>query len=180
MLELRVVPPLSSSNSTTLLPEADASVRGGASAGSNSGKETMLAVKEDAKDSDDRRGLLRWDLSGISGKIVHARIRLTPTSVAATDLENGAALATDNAWKEGGVNWNNQPATGARFVSWWPRANEPVEFTVTSEAIGALARDGKLSVQLFSTRESAAAGYASREHVDPAKRPQLILVTSPP
>jgi hypothetical protein len=78
---------------------------------------------------------------------------------------------------ENGVNWNNQPATGARFVSWWPRGNQPVEFVVTSEVVSALMRGKKLSVQIFSARESESAGYASREHPDPAKRPQLIIVT---
>jgi hypothetical protein len=177
MLELRVAPALTGTSLTTLIPEADATVRGGTSAGANSGSSAMLSVSEDANDNNDCRGLLRWDLSRFSGKILHARIRLTPVTVGATDLENGAAIATGNAWTENGVTWNNQPAAGARFVSWWPRTNQPVEFVVTSEVANALMHDKKLSVQLFSTRESAGVGYASRESSDPAKRPQLIIVT---
>lgn len=177
MLELRVAPALTGTSLATLSPEADATVRGGASAGTNSGNSATLAVSEDASADNDCRSLLRWDLSGFSGKVLHAKIRLTPVTVGATDLENGAAIATGNSWTENSVKWNNQPATGARFVSWWPQANQPVEFVVTSEVASALMRDKKLSVQLFSTRDSSGVDYASRENSEPAKRPQLIIVT---
>jgi autotransporter-associated beta strand protein len=137
----------------------------------------VLSVKEDTSVDNDSRGLLRWDLSGFSGKVFQAKIRLVPVTVGATDLENGAAIATSNSWTETGVTWNNQPSTGPRLVTWWPQANQPVEFIVTSEVLGALARDKKLSVQLLSARESASVDYASKENADPAKRPQLIIVT---
>jgi len=177
MLELRVSPKLTGTSLETLTPEADTTIRGAASAGANPGSDTILTVSEAPKSDNDRRGLLRWDLSRFSGKVLHAKIRLTPVTAGAVDLENGAAIATDNAWTEKGVTWNNQPATGASFASWWPQANQPVEFIVTSEVASALMRDKKLTVQLFSTRDSASTGYASREHPDPAKRPQLIIVT---
>jgi hypothetical protein len=177
MLELRVAPALTGTSVATFTTEADATVRGGSSANKNAGGSSAITVCEDTNDNDDSRGLLRWDLSRFSGKVLHARIRLTPVTVGATDLENGAAIATGNSWAENGVNWSNQPASGARFVSWWPRSNQPVEFVVTSEVASALMRDKKLSVQLFSARDSASAVYASREYPDPAKRPQLIIVT---
>jgi hypothetical protein len=177
MLELRVAPKPTGTSLATLTPEADTTVLGGASASANPGSDTILTVSEAPKNDNDRRGLLRWDLSRFSGKVLHAKIRLTPVTVGAMDLENGAAIATGNSWTEKGVNWSNQPSTGASFVSWWPQANQPVEFIVTSEVASALMRDKKLTVQLFSARDSASAGYASREHPDPSKRPQLIIVT---
>jgi autotransporter-associated beta strand protein len=177
MLELRVAPALPGTTLAVLSPEADATVRGGVSAGTNFGSDTVLSVKEDASADNDSRGLLRWDLSGFSGKVFQAKIRLVPVSVGATDLENGAAIATSNSWTETSVTWNNQPSTGPRFVTWWPQVNQPVEFIVTSEVLGALSRDKKLSVQLLSARESAGVDYASKENPDSTKRPQLIIVT---
>ena len=49
--------------------EADATVRGGASASANFGTATTLSVKEDASADNDRRSLLRWDLSGVSNRV---------------------------------------------------------------------------------------------------------------
>jgi hypothetical protein len=177
MLELRVAPALTATSVATLTPEADGTIRSGTFANKNPGGGSVLTVVENANDNNDCRALLRWDLTRFSGKVLHARIRLTPVTVGAEDLENGAAIATGNSWAEKGVTWNNHPVTGARFVSWWPRANQPVEFVVTSEVASALMRDKKLSVQLFSARDSASTGYASREHADPAKRPRLIIVS---
>lgn len=177
MLELRVAPASTGTSTLSLSAEADATIRAGASAAVNAGGDTMLTVKEAAGADDDRRALLRWDLSGISGKVLHAKIRLIPVAVDATDLENGATVCTSNTWTENAVTWNNQPAAPARLATWWPRQNQPVEFTVTTDVLAAMARDRKLSVQLFSARESGGTSYASREDANPARRPQLILLT---
>ncbi|WP_367870756.1 hypothetical protein [Luteolibacter sp. Populi] len=149
ILELRVAPASPETSPVTLAPEAEA------------GTGAILAVKKDTDAGKDRRALLRWDVSAASGKVVHAKIRLTPIRVGAENLENCAAMV---------------PA-GAPFVSWWPRVNHTAEITVTSEVLAALARDGKLSLEISSTRESATVEYASVQHPDPAKRPQLLILT---
>ncbi|MFD0893871.1 DNRLRE domain-containing protein [Luteolibacter ambystomatis] len=177
MLELRVAPATTGSSTVTLTPEADATIRAGASAAVNAGGDVVLGVKEATGADDDRRALLRWDLSGISSKVLHAKIRLVPVTVDSSDLENGAVVCTSNTWAENTVTWNNQPAAPARLVTWWPRQNQPVEFIVTTDVLAAMAKDKKLSVQLFSARESGGTSYASREDADPARRPQLVLVT---
>ena len=66
MLELRVAPALDA-GPLTLLPVADATARGGASANSNFGTSTTLTVKEDTSADNDRRAYLRWDLSAVTG-----------------------------------------------------------------------------------------------------------------
>jgi hypothetical protein len=179
-LELHVAPTFPTVT-TALLPEADAYVRGGSFAGNNFGTAAVLSTKEDANDEFTRRAWLRWDVSTVAGKIVHAKVRLVPTSTGQTGNENGAAVGVTDAWAETGITWNNDPSVNYRFVSWLPETNRPVEFTVTPQLEEALAGDRKLSLQLFAVRNFGAAGnvdYASREHPDPMLRPQLIVTVS--
>ena len=181
VLELRVAPaPGVTTGTTTLAPEADAMVRGGASAGTNYGTGTVVTVKGDDSAAGDflRRGLLRWDLGGVTGKVRHAKVRLVPVSAGLATIENGAAICAGNSWVESGVTWNNQPAAGKRFVSWNPVVNAPVEFNVTADVLAAQQADGRLSVQIFPVADVGGSGfvdYASKENATVANRPQLIL-----
>ncbi|HZJ14701.1 MAG TPA: DNRLRE domain-containing protein [Chthoniobacteraceae bacterium] len=181
-LELRIAPaPGGATQTLTLAPEADATVRGGTFATTNFGSDATLTTKEDSSATFARHALLRWDLSGVTGKVRHAKVRLIPVGVGESDLENAAAITTTDTWTESGVNWNNQPAAGTRFVSWNPQANAPVEFNVTTDVLAALAGDGKLSVQLFSVRDVGGPGntdYASKENATVANRPQLIITVN--
>jgi hypothetical protein len=148
VLELRVAPAIPGTMRVTLAPEADAD------------------------------GLLRWDLSGLKGKILHAKVRLMPLTAGAADLENGACLASRPAWvKEEGI---KQAPAALPFVTWWPQAERAVEFTVTPEVLGAMSRDGKLALELWAPQGRALAGYGTQTHADAAKRPQLILLTGGP
>jgi len=106
---------------------------------------------------------------------------LTPVSVGTNAIEQGVALATNNAWSETAVTWNNQPGAGKRFATWIPGTNAPVEFVVTPQVLAALAGDKQMSLQLYSLRNVGGAGgvdYASREDPNPDNRPQLILLVS--
>ena len=122
MLELQVAPnTIVTTNS--LAPVADATVRGGTSAGNNFGTTTNLTVRQDASVNNQQQAYLRWDLSGVSGKIYQASVVLTPLSVGANGIEQGVAVANSNNWTETGVTWNNQPGGGERFATWIPSTN---------------------------------------------------------
>lgn len=182
LLQLEVAPALNI-GAFPLAPVADATVRGGASAGSNFGSTTTLTVKEDASADNDRRAYLRWDLSSVTGAVYHAAIRLTAVSVGTNNLECGIAVSTSNPWSEAGITWNNQPGAGKRFATRIPGTNQPVDFVVTPQVLEALAGDKQLSVQLYSLRDIGGAGladFASREAADPATRPQLLLTAAQP
>jgi len=141
----------------------------------------VLTVKEDASADNDRKAYLRWDLGGVSGTVDQAKVRLTPVSVGTNAIEQGVALAANNAWSESTVTWNNQPGAGKRFATWIPATNAPVEFIVTPQVLDALTGDKQLSLQLYSIRDVGGAGgvdFASREDPNPANRPQLILQVS--
>jgi hypothetical protein len=184
LLQLEVAPVVNA-GTFSLAPAADATVRGGVNAGINFGTATTLTVKEDTANDNDRKAYLRWDLSSVTGTIYQAKIRLTPVSVGADNIETGVTVSTNDTWSEAGITWNNQPNVGKRFVTCIPGTNAPVEFIVTPQVLDALNGDKLLSVQLYSLRNVGALGtvdFASREAVDASTRPQLVLLTtaSPP
>jgi PKD repeat protein len=180
MLELQVAP-VQTVYTNSILPEADAYVRAGASAGLNFGTGNTLDIRADTSANNQRQGYLRWDLTGRATNILQARIRLMPTSVSTNGYEHGIALVTNSNWSESTVNWTNQPGGGKRFATWIPAANVPVEFVVTPQVQAALNDDGKLSLELFSVTNagSGMVSYAAREYASFASyRPQLLLIYS--
>jgi autotransporter-associated beta strand protein len=160
---------------------ADATVRGGVNAAVNYGTNATLDLRLDGSADNLRRAHLRWSLAGLSGRVLHARLRLTPVSVGTNGLEHAVALADSSDWLENAVNWNTQPVAGKRFATQIPANNAPVEFVVTPQVQAALADDGRLALQIASLKNAGVPGlvsYASREDPDPARRPQLLLMFS--
>jgi autotransporter-associated beta strand protein len=178
MLELAVAPALKS-NTNAVLPVADATVRAGTSGNINFGTAATLTVKNDSATNNFQQAYLRWDLSGVTQSIVQARVSLTPVSVGTNGIEQGARVASSNAWSEAGITFNNQPGAGERFATWIPGTNA-VTFDVTSQVLDALNNDKQLSLEVYSVRNVGSAGtvdYASREAAVSSARPQLLLVT---
>lgn len=166
-----------------LLPAADGTVRGGASAGTGFGTETVLTVKEDASANFDHRACLRWDLSAVTGRVVHAMIRLTPVNLGQIGLEHTMSLARGADWSDVSLTWDNRAAAGTRFASWIPATGKTIEIPVTSQVLGALAADRRLSVEIASLNDVGSAGfvdYASKEDAYTTRRPQLILTWAEP
>src|ERR1039458_9835527 len=133
-----------------------------------------LTVRQDASANNQQQSYLRWDLSGVSGKINQARVVLTPLSVGANGIEQGVAVATSNNWTETVVTWNNQPVGGERFATWIPSTNGTVSFDVTPQVLDALQNDKQLLLKLFSVTTNPV-DYASRENANVSSRPQLVL-----
>jgi len=180
MLELQVAPS-AVALTNSLAPVADATVRGGTSAVINFGTATNLTVRQDASTNNQQRAYLHWDLSGVSGNILQARVILTPINVGANGIEQGVAVANSNNWTESGVTWNNQPGGGERFATWLPSTNGQISFDVTPQVLDALQNDRQLSLQLFSIGTNSV-DYASRENANTNSRPQLVfsLASLPP
>jgi autotransporter-associated beta strand protein len=177
MLEVQVAPN-SSATVTALPPIADATVRGGTSAGINFGATNLLTVRLDSSANNLARSYLKWDLSAVSGQIAQARVVLTPVNVPTNGVQQGVAISTTDTWTEAGITWNNQPGGGERFANWIPASSGSVSFDVTPQVLDALNGDKVLSVQLFSLSNVGVGGnidYASREYIDPNSRPQLLL-----
>ena len=160
------------------LPVADAYVQGGTSAGMNFGSATTLQTKDITASNVNRETFIRWDLSGVTGKIVHAKVRLAGISASQPGNQSGAAVVGDDAWDEASVTFNDRPSAGTLFAQWLPVSGQSVEFAVTPQVTDALLGDGKLSLRIASTGDYGASGnvnYASRENTSLANRPQLVL-----
>src|SRR5439155_1638968 len=80
---------------------------------------------------------------------------------------------------DGGINWNNKPASGAAFAEYLSKLNAPLNVDVTALVQAALAGDKTLSLRLASITQSSAGqiNYGARENSDPNLRPQLIIET---
>ena len=178
VVHLQVQPAMAPTHTITLTPVADAYVMGGSNAGTNYGTATTLVTKEDSNADFDRETYLRWDLSGLNGRVVHAKVRLAGTSASQPGNETGASLVGSDTWSESAINFTNKPAAGKLFAQWLPVSGQAVEFVVTPQVAETMAGDGKLSLRLASTDDYGAAGivsYASRENATAANRPQLVL-----
>ncbi len=162
----------------TLLPVADAYVQGGVNANSNFGTATSLQTKEITVSDTNREAFLRWNLSGVSGRLVDARVRLAGTAASQIGNESCATFVPSDTWSETTLTFNNKPAAGKLFAQWMPVTGQPVEFNVTPQVAEALLGDGLLSLRVVSTGNYGGSGtvsYASRENSVAANRPQLIL-----
>ncbi len=162
----------------TLTPAADAYTRGGVHANTNFGTDSTLATKDLSVTDVFRESWLRWNLTGQSGRLVDARVRLGGTTTSQAGNESAAAFVENDAWGETTITHNNRPASGNLFTQWLPVNGQPVEFSVLPLAIDALAGDGAISLKVFSTGNYGGlgnAGYASRENASTSLRPQLIL-----
>jgi hypothetical protein len=158
-LESRLVP-----STLTLLAEADARVER-ANPNRNYGAATELVSDR----SPERESLLRFDLTGVTGTVQSAKVRVYVTD----GSPNGPAIyATGVTWSEAGVTWNNRPARlsgalddQATVGAGW------LEFDVSSWVTG----NGKFSFALAST-SSDGVYLHSRERAGFA--PQLVVTTA--
>ena len=165
---VQVAPP-SQPTTVTRTALADAPVNE-ASATKNLGTNVELRVKSQAGSS--YRSYLRFDLTGLPGTALSARLRLFVTDPS----NNGGSLyAASGSWVENTITWANQPGlgtvldaapTGAVMNGTW------IEFDVPGSALtGATAN---FAVGGGSTNSAL---YSSREGANP---PQLVIDVGSP
>ena len=150
--------------SLTFLSEADAQVNE-PSPNTNYGNSTYLQV--DGATDPDTEGFIRFTVTGVSGAVQNARVRVYDTTNAST---NGPAIyATGISWTETGITWNTRPARlsgaldnkGSISTSTW------AEYDVTAWVQG----NGTFSFVLAADSTDAAT-FSSRQGSQP---PQLVL-----
>jgi hypothetical protein len=154
-----------SSASLTFSAEADARVKQ-SSPDTNYGNATTLQVDN----GPDLESFLRFTVTGISGPIQSARVRLYATD---NDTSNGPAIyATDPAWNENEITWNKRPARTSESVDNKEAINKNtwVEYDVTSLVNG----DGTYSFVLAGDSTNAVS-FSSRQGIQP---PQLVITFS--
>ncbi|MFC0508994.1 DUF7594 domain-containing protein [Micromonospora costi] len=157
-----------SAASVTFTPVADTYVQSDA-ASTNYGTSTQIVVDN----SPVRRMFLRFTVSGVSGTVTSAKLRLRTISGNSGSSNGGTFKAMSNTtWSETGTTWNNQPAIdGATLGSIGSvSANGWYEVDVTSRVTG----NGTFSFGATSANTDGAY-YDSRE--SGADAPQLVVTT---
>jgi hypothetical protein len=174
--------PLDEQAFARLRPEVrvtDAGVRGGQFARRNFGTVSRLTVKNSIPDYC-WEAYLRFDLSGVKGRVGEARVRLVPVFVG-QPIENAAAVVADNQWGETTLTWDRKPSSGGAFAHWTAEEGKAVELDVTPMVREALAGDKMLSLRIFAPhyrRGKCYVEYGSRKG-DAESRPQLLVTTVP-
>ncbi|MEV4537609.1 DNRLRE domain-containing protein [Asanoa sp. NPDC049518] len=157
-----------SAATTTFRPTADTYVQGD-TASTNYGTSTQITVDN----SPVRRMFLRFSVTGVSGTVSSAKLRLRTISGNDGSNNGGSFRAMSNTtWSETGTTWNNQPAIDGTSVGsiGSVTADGWYEVDVTSVVKG----NGTFSFGATSSSTDGAY-YDSRE--SGADAPQLVLTT---
>jgi calcineurin-like phosphoesterase family protein len=153
-----------SSTSLTFVAEADARVKQ-SSPSTNYGNAATLQV-DDTSDPD-LESFVRFTVTGVSGPVQSARVRLYSTT---NGTKNGPAIyATNPLWNEKDITWNKRPArtSSAADNKGVINTNSWVEYDVTSLVTG----NGTFSFVLAGDSNDAVA-FSSRQGAQP---PQLVV-----
>ena len=152
------------SSGGTFLPVADTHLRQAAPT-TNYG--SVVELSTDAGTGVEERALVKFTVSGASGSVSDAKLRVWVTN----STGNGPQVVpSDSGWNEGTVNWNTAPALLGTAVA--NAGSMPIgawfEFDVTS----AISGDGTYSFT-FVPESTDAVRFSSREAT--TNRPELVV-----
>jgi hypothetical protein len=157
--------PTTSDNTYTFTPIADSYVNA-SSTSTNYGASTSLRVDG----SPFVNSYLRFNLSGLSGTVTKATLRIYANSASNSGIQ--AHGVSDTTWGEKTITYANAPAmSGVVSTSAAVKANSWVEMDVTS----LVSTNGLLSLAA-STSSGTAISLTSRE--SGANAPQLVVITT--
>ena len=154
----------------TFTPQADARVQ---EANPSTNYPTGY-LRTDGAANPDVETYLRFQLAGIGGQVVSARLRLQNTDNATVD--GPAAYGTSTSWTEQGINWSNRPArtSGPYDDKGAIAAGAVTEWDVTPLVTG----NGAVGITL-AQNSADGANFAAREDPTASRRPQLIVTYAP-
>ena len=151
---------------TSFDPIADATVDA-ARANSTLGKSERIKVDASPR----QRSFFRFELTGLSGDVTQAKLRLF--NVNGSGSGGRLVAMTNNSWNERSVTWNNAPRVGSASVSSVAAVSSGLYYEW--DATPLIAGNGTVSIALRSGSTNGAA-YSSREGPE-ARSPQLIVTT---
>ena len=165
----------SGSDSFTFVAAHDSYVKQSEGSAPGHGDEVELRVRKPS--GDDIRSFLKFDISGLTGSVSSAKVRLYVVEESTSGGEmysvSNEVLSGGTPWTESTLTWSNAPAIAGSPLSTAGAValGEIVEFTVTSAIIG----NGTYSFGV-KTNSSNDVYYASRQ--DPFNPiPQLVIET---
>jgi glucose/arabinose dehydrogenase len=117
-----------------------------------------------------RESYLRFDLSGITGPVVNAKLVLTSTTDGTKD---GPALyGAGGGWNETELAWSNRPSHDA--VAAHDLAGIPKGTVAEYDASSLVNGNGLVNLALISSANDNV-DFGSREYAEETKRPQLVV-----
>jgi PKD repeat protein len=163
-----VSPPPPPDQTQTFSPVADARVQE-ANPTKNYGTSYL---RIDGAADPDIESYFRFDLSGITGQVVSAKLRVFATSPSANGPAAFGLAGAESEWAENQLTWANRPARAAAALedkgsvkrSTW------LEYDVTPRVTG----NGSVTLVL-ATDSTDGLDVGSREVTDVANRPQLVV-----
>ncbi|NOU79389.1 DNRLRE domain-containing protein [Paenibacillus sp. LMG 31459] len=170
----------SSGAPTDYITNGDAYVRDGTYAATNYGTAATVDVKGDADEGYNRKGFVRFDLTGRTGSpVASALLKMYCNAVSASTPVKVYGLTGSDEWIEsgtGGITWNNQPgSTGAVLVG---TINVSTAGWYTIDAAGyvnsQLGGDKKMTFKLqVENNNGATISFNSKENT--ANKPVLTV-----
>ncbi|MDF7822735.1 sulfatase-like hydrolase/transferase [Pontiellaceae bacterium B12227] len=161
--------------SAQLSPAADAAVHDGDPVSGNFGNAQILAAKTGVAGYN-HHAYLKFDVSGISGNVSRALLRLKVQSINKLSTRHQIHWVEDDTWTETELVWNNKPEPGAPLDSkLFSNAGEWVEFDITSQLETERTGDGLLSLLIMDTDGSGCSAYHSKEAASSNDRPLIEI-----
>ncbi|MBI4396844.1 MAG: DNRLRE domain-containing protein [Elusimicrobia bacterium] len=111
-------------------------------------------------------GYLKFDVSGLSGAVRSAKLRLY---VVNRTVDAPAVYSAENAWTESGLTWNSRPARTGGAVA--DLGAVPLESTVEYDVTSAVAGEGLQTFALVPQSDDGVT-FSSRETLHP---PELVV-----
>ncbi len=134
---------------------------------------TASALRGRATIDDTLKGYLKFDVAGLDGSVVSAKLRLHVTNASddggSVRLVSNSLLGTTTPWTQTELNWNNAPVIGGTILSsaGAVAVGNIVEFDVTPAITG----NGTYSFGLKNNSRDDV-HYSSKEWANP---PQLVI-----
>lgn len=166
---------VSASTPTDLSPIADSYVNSGAVT-TNYGTATSMVTKESV--ANDRAAFMKFDLSGLTGNVSSAVLRLNVKSLTAAADRTVYSVSTDT-WTESGLTYSNSPTIGNPAGSVRVTNTGWVEFDVTSYVMSEFAGDKIVSLYIKDPVSDNDIGIDFYSKENGSSQPVLSVITEP-
>jgi PKD repeat protein len=159
-------------HTVTFTPSADGDVASG-SPTKNYGTTTTLRVRlsSDPTTSSTNYSYLNYTVSGITGPVVSAKLRMLPSD---GSPDSGSVYAVDSGWTETGLTWSTAPAIGDTPLA-GPSTATVGAWKEWDLGAATVPGDGTYAFGVKSANSNTAI-YSSRQGANP---PQLVLTFGP-
>lgn len=162
-------------------PNADTYIRDGDFSGNNYGSNAKLEIKNAALDSDERRvSYLKYDLSGLAGEIISARLRIYGYNMEDTTTVNlGLYHVEDDDWEENTMTCDNAPALAEELGSVQVDNTQSYKEINITNYIKAVMSGTKIVSVAYAGKDSAKLlSFNSKESA--VNKPELVIIKTLP